>query len=90
MYRALSTLNTMTEVPLSKAPIPQLLPGRISVNGCLLLRVCVHGVCVCVHCCVCTFNGLIVDHSEHGSPFLAVCHVTFSFISLLFFTFSYF
>ncbi len=25
---------------------PQLLPGRRSINGCPLLRVCVHGVCV--------------------------------------------
>ncbi len=35
------------------------LHGRRSINGCPLLRVCVHGVCVCsllcvcVHCCVC-------------------------------------
>ncbi len=46
MYSALSTFNTTTEVPLSKAPNPQLLPGRRSINGCPLLR-------VCVHCCVC-------------------------------------
>ncbi len=48
----LSTLNTTTEVSLSKAPNPQLLPGRWS-NGCPLLG-CVHSVCVhysllCVH-----------------------------------------
>ncbi len=53
MYSALSSFNTMTEVPLSKAPNPQLLPGCRSINGCPLLRVCVHGVClftaVCVH-----------------------------------------
>ncbi len=42
MYSTLSTLNTTTEVPLSKAPNPQLLPGRRSINGCPLLRVCVH------------------------------------------------
>ncbi len=48
MYSALSTLITMTEVPLSKAPNPQLLPGRRSINGCPLLRVCVNGVCVCL------------------------------------------
>ncbi len=41
---ALSTLNTTTEVPLSKAPNPQLLPGRRRI-GCPLLRVCVHSVC---------------------------------------------
>ncbi len=40
MYSALSTFNTTTEVPLSKAPNPQ------------LLRVCVHGVCVFTAVCV--------------------------------------
>ncbi len=35
-----STFNTTTEVHLSKAPNPQLLPGRRSINGCPLLRVC--------------------------------------------------
>ncbi len=49
-----STFNTMTEVPLSKAPNPQLLPGRRSINGCPLLRVC---VCVCSLLCVCTWMG---------------------------------
>ncbi len=61
------------EVPLSKAPNPQLLPGHRSINGCPLLRVCVHGVCVftavCVHCsgcmftvcvCVCVFTAVCV------------------------------
>ncbi len=59
MYSALSTCNTTTEVPLSKTPDPQLLPGRRSINGCPLLRVCVHGVCVCVFTvvCVCTLDG---------------------------------
>ncbi len=48
MYGALSTLNSITEVrPVSKAPNPQLLPGRHSINSCPLLWVCVHGVCVC-------------------------------------------
>ncbi len=42
----LSTFNTTTEVrPLSKAPNPQLLPGRRNI-GCPLLQVCVH-YCVC-------------------------------------------
>ncbi len=52
MYSSLSTFNTTTEVPLSKAPNPQLLPGRRSINGCPLLRVCVHGVCVFTAVCV--------------------------------------
>ncbi len=40
-----------TEVPLSKATNPQLLSRRRHINGCPLLRVCVHGVCslLCVH-----------------------------------------
>ncbi len=45
------TLNTTTEVPLSKAPNPQLLPGHRNINGCPLLRVCVHGVCVFTDVC---------------------------------------
>ncbi len=63
MYNALSALNTMTEVPLSKAPNPQLLPGHRSINGCPLLRLCVHSVCVCVCSllCVCTLDGLIEE-----------------------------
>ncbi len=74
MSSALSTLNTTTEVPLSKAPNPQLLPGRRSINGCPLLR-------VCVHCCVCAlWMGYVQStNSEYGSPYLAVCHVTFTF-----------
>ncbi len=32
------------EVPLSKAPNPQLLPRHRSINGCPLLQVCVHSV----------------------------------------------
>ncbi len=42
MYSTLSTLNTRTEVPLSKALNPQLLPGRRNINGCPQLWVCVH------------------------------------------------
>ncbi len=61
MNSTLSTFNTMTEVPLSKAPNPQLLPECWS-NGCLLLRVRVHSVCVhysllCVH-----LDGLNAEH----------------------------
>ncbi len=67
MYSALFTFNTMTEVPLSKALNLQLLPGHRSINGCPLLRACVHccvcvftAVCVCV--CVCTLDGLNAEH----------------------------
>ncbi len=38
----------LTEVPLSKAPNLQLLPGCRSINGCPLLPVCVH-CWVCAH-----------------------------------------
>ncbi len=62
MSSALSTLNTTTEMPLSKAPNPQLFPGRRSINGCPLLRVCVHGVCVFTDVCVCTLDGLNAEH----------------------------
>ncbi len=51
-WYALSTFNTTTEVPLSKAPNPQLLPRYRSINGCSLLRVCVHSVCVFTAVCV--------------------------------------
>ncbi len=73
MYSTLSTLNTRTEVPLSKAPNPQLLPGRHSINGCPLLR-------VCVHCCVCALRmgQMQSTNSEYVSPYLVVCHVTFT------------
>ncbi len=55
---------------------PPTAPGRRSINGCPLLRVCVHGVCV--HCCVCALwmGQMQSTNSEYGSPYLAVCHVT--------------
>ncbi len=64
MSSALSTLNTTTELPLSKAPNPQLLTGCRSIYGCPLLWLCVHGVCVCVCSllCVCTLDGLNAEH----------------------------
>ncbi len=54
MYSTLLTFNTMTEGPLSKARNSQLLPGRRSINGCPLLRVCVYGACVFTAVCVWT------------------------------------
>ncbi len=60
MSSALSIFNTTTEVSLSKAPNPQLLPGRCSINDCPLLRVCVHGVCVFTAVCVCVCSLLCV------------------------------
>ncbi len=72
---ALSTFNTTSEVPLSKPPNPQLLPGRHSINGCPLLWVCVHCcVCVCVFTavCVCVFTAVCV------CVFTAVCVCMFT------------
>ncbi len=60
MYSASFHLQYHDEVPLSKSPNPQLLPGRRSINGCPLLRVCVHGVCV--HCCVCALGWVNAEH----------------------------
>ncbi len=83
MSSALSTLNTTTEVrPLSKAPNPQLLPGRRSINGCPLLRVCVHGVCVCVlfHyslLCVCALGAQIPSMGHHTWPHVTSFHFLF-------------
>ncbi len=81
MYSALFTFNTMTGVPLSKTLNPQLLPGRRSINGCPLLRVCVHGVCVCVFTvcvCVCTLDGLNTEHKFRVWVTI-LGHVTFTF-----------
>ncbi len=61
MYNALSTLNTTTEVPLSKAPNPQLLPGDRSINGCPLLWGGVRDVCVFT--AVCAHYGWVT--AEH-------------------------
>ncbi len=69
MSSALSTLNTMTEVPLSKALNPQ------------LLRVCVHGVCVftavCVHFGWINCRAQILSMGNHTWP-----HVTSLSLSL--------
>ncbi len=76
MYSALSTLNTTTELPLSKTPNPQLLPGRHSINGYPLLRVCVHGVSVCSLLCVCTLDGLNAEHEFRVWEFRTWPYVT--------------
>uniref|UniRef100_A0A672P3T5 Discs large MAGUK scaffold protein 3 n=1 Tax=Sinocyclocheilus grahami TaxID=75366 RepID=A0A672P3T5_SINGR len=58
MYSVLSpTFNTTTEVPLSKAPNPQLLPGRRS-NKWLPTAPGVCSRCVCSLLCVCTLDGI--------------------------------
>ncbi len=50
---------------------------RASQHKWLPTAVCVHGVCVCV--CVCSLWMVYMQsmNSEYGSPYLAVCHVTF-------------
>ncbi len=74
MYSTLSTLNTTTEVPLSKAPNPQLLPGRRSISDYPLLRVCVHGVCVftavCVHLGWDKCRAQIPSIGHHSWPYV--------------------
>ncbi len=52
MYSALSTLNTMTEVPLSKALQHKWLPTAPGVCS----------WCVCSLLCVCTLDGLLAEH----------------------------
>ncbi len=72
MYSTLSTLNTLS---LSKAPNPQLLPGRRSIMAAPLLRVCVHVWCSLLG--VCALGWVTLEHnSEYGSPYLAECHFT--------------
>ncbi len=78
MSSTLSTLNTTTEVPLSKALNPQLLPGHSSINGCPLLQ-----VCVCVHSCVCTLDGLIAEH-EFRVWVTILGHMSLHFFSLIY------
>ncbi len=84
MYSALSTFNTTTEVPLSKAPNPQLLPGRRSINGCPLLWVCVHGVCVftavCVHFGWVKCRARIPSMGHHTWPYVTSLSLSLSFV----------
>ncbi len=45
--------------PWTRHRTPNFSPGARSINGCPLLRLCVHGVCVCLfttHCCVCALG----------------------------------
>ncbi len=78
----------MTEVPLSKAPNPQLLPGRWS-NGCPLLRVRVQRVRVRVRVCVCVCSLLtaVCVHSDglNAEDQFRSCmgHHTWQYITLL-------
>ncbi len=64
-----SAFNT-TFGALSKAPNPQLLPGRRSINGCP--RVCVHGACVftdvCVHLGWIKCRAQILSMGNHTWP----------------------
>ncbi len=88
MYSALSSFNTTTEVkPLSKAPNPQLLPGRHSINGCQLLRVCVHSVCVfttvCVHFGWVNCRAQIPSMGHHTWPHVTSLHVTSKLTAML-------
>ncbi len=78
MYSALSTVNTTTEVTLSKAPNPQLLPRCRSINGCPLLRVCVHDVCVFTAVCVCVLGWV-----KCRAQIQSMGHHTWSYVTSL-------
>ncbi len=56
---------------------PQLLPGRRSINGCPLLRVCVHGVCVFT--AVCAHFGWVNCRAQIPS----MSHHTWSYVTSL-------
>ncbi len=65
-----SALNTTTEVPLTEPPTA---PRTRSI-GCPLLRVCVHGVCVCV--CALGWVKCKAQIPSMDQLYLATCHVT--------------
>ncbi len=75
-----STFNTMTEVPLSKAPNPQLLPGHSCINGCPLLRVC---DCVCVHFGWVKCRAQIPSMGHHTWPFVTLLSLKRNNISIV-------
>ncbi len=62
MYSALSTLNTTTEVPLSKAPEPPTAPRAQKHKMAAHCSGCVFMVCVCSLLCVCTLDGSNAEH----------------------------
>ncbi len=70
MCSACFTLNTMTEVSLSKTLNLQLLPGCGSISW-PMLQVCVHGVCV--HCCVCAREWVNAEHEFQVWVTILVC-----------------
>ncbi len=63
-----------------KAPNPKLLPGHRSINGCPLLRVCVH--CMCVFTAVCMQFGWVNCRAQIPS----MGHHTWPY---LYFTYTY-
>ncbi len=68
-YPALSPPSISRRGALEQGTEPGL-PGRRSING-----------CVCSLLCVCTWMGKCRARiPEYGSPYLAVCHFTFTFI----------
>ncbi len=73
-YHAWGFLEQGTEPPTApRAPQHKWLPTAPGV--------CSRCVCVCVHCCVCALwmGQMQSTNSEYGSPYLVVCHVTFTF-----------
>ncbi len=62
MYSALSTIKTMTEMPLEQGTEPP--TASQAQHKWLPTAPGVCSVCVCVHCCVCvcTLDGLVAEH----------------------------
>ncbi len=79
-------LNTTTEVPLSKAPNPQLLPRVPQHKWPQLLQVCVHSVCVftavCVHFGWVNCIAQITSMGHHTWPCFTSLSLSFTFIYL--------
>ncbi len=79
MYSTLSTLNTMTEVPVSKAPNPNCSPGAAAVWLPTAPGVCSQCVCVCVFVCslLCVHFGWVKCRAQIPS----MGHHTWSYVT---------
>ncbi len=90
MYSALFHLQFHGEVPLSKAPNLQLLPGRRSING-LPIAPGVCSRCVFTDVCVCTWMGKcrvrILSMGHHTWLYVTFTFNTLHGSKLLFFSF---
>ncbi len=75
---------------------PQLLPGRRSINGCPLLRVCVHGVCIYIYSFSTHFYPKRLTIEEYNKRYIikrqtvtgSACNTTFQAL-FIYFSFIY-